>query len=409
MAVEVYDEDVFSDEAIRDPYPHYQRIRDLGPVVWLEQAGIHAVTRYDDVRAVLADADTFRSGEGVMFGEVANQLTRGTTLASDNPEHDLLRKVVAHRLTPRALRDERARIEACADEVLDRVATLARDGGVVEGVTMVAQAMPMAVVPPFLGFPQDAYDRLIPWASGAIESGAPFSSRTEQAVAKAQELGRYAERLAAERGLLPDSLGADLLAAADRGEISHAQCPALLMDYFGPSLETTISVLGSALALFAENPDQWQLLREDPTRHGGAFNEVVRMESPLRAFTRVAAHDTEIDGSPVAAGTRVAVFYASANRDERKWERPDDFDILRDNADHLGLGYGVHGCAGQGLARMEFGALLTRLAEHIEHIELAGEPTRVVNGLLRAWGELPLRMHLDPSYHLSQAASGGAA
>jgi len=392
-----YDEDLFSNEALLDPYPHYRRIRDLGPVVWLASTGIHAVTRYDDVRAVLADDVTFQSGQGVLFSDGANQLTAGTLLASDNPQHDLLRKVVAHRLTPRALRDERDRIESCAEALVSHVVTAAAAGGTVDGIVDIAQSMPMSVVPPFLGFPEESHPRLIEWASGAIDAGGPPSERTEDAVALAQELGEYAHELAATHGLLPDSLGADLLAAADRGEISHDQCPALLLDYFGPSLETTISVLGSALALFADYPDQWQLLREDPSRAVGAFNEVVRIESPLRAFTRVATEDTEVGGAAVRAGTRLAVFYASANRDERKWERPDEFDILRDNTDHLGLGYGVHGCAGQGLARLEVGAVLTRLAAQVTQLEIAAEPQRAINSLLRAWARLPLRLVLDRS------------
>jgi cytochrome P450 len=253
--------------------------------------------------------------------------------------------------------------------------------------------MPMSVVPDFVGFPEDCRPHLLTWAKGAVEAGAPVSDRTPAAVAAATELGGYAAQLVERRGLLPGSLGDDVLAAADRGEVSAEQCPALLLDYFGPSLETTISALGSALALFAQHPDQWDLLRADPTLVGGAFNEVVRLESPLRGFTRVAARDAEIGGIPVPAGARVLVLFASANRDERKWDRPDEFDITRENADHLGLGYGVHGCAGQGLARLEVGGVLTHLARRATRLELTGEPVRWISGLVRAYTSLPLRLH----------------
>jgi len=388
MAVPIYEPDIFSRAAIEDPYPHYRAIRDLGPVVLLGAQNVLAVGRYDDVRTVLADAGTFRSGEGVGFNEFANELIRGTTLASDQPVHDHLRTVVAHRLTPRALRGERERIQQLAEQVVVK----ATEREVIDGVADLAQAMPMSVVPEFLGFPEDCRDRLLEWAGGAIEALGPPSERTPAAGQLAGELGRYAEQLVLTRGLAPGSLGDDLLTSADTGKITVEQCPALLLDYFGPSLETTISALGSALALFSQHPDQWALLREDPSLVGGAFNEVVRLESPLRTFTRVTSGPTVLDGTPVPGGARVAVLYASANRDERRWDDPEKFDILRDNADHLGLGYGVHACAGQGLARLEFAAVITALAARVARIEPAGEPVRVVNSLLRAYRSLPLRL-----------------
>jgi len=120
---------------------------------------------------------------------------------------------------------------------------------------------------------------------------------------------------------------------------------------------------------------------------------VVRLESPLRGFTRVASRDTTMGEVFVPVGTRLFVIFASANRDERRWERPDEFDITRENADHVGLGYGVHGCAGQGLARLEVGAVLTQLARVVTRIEPAGEPVRLINGLVRAYESLPLRLH----------------
>ena len=384
-----YDLDLFDEAGIIDPYGHYRAIRDLGPVVWLSPLGMPVVARYDDVRAVLADHETFVSGQGVLMNDIANDLTRGTTLASDPPEHDKLRQVVAHRLTPRALRSEKSAIEAKAEAIVQRVLDL----DVIDGVTDIAHAMPMAVVPDFLGFPDDCRPHLLRWAKGATEAGAPVSERTAAAVAAATELGGYAHHLVESRGMPAGSLGADLIAAADRGEVRAEQCPALLLDYFGPSLETTISALGSALGLFARHPEQWDLLRADPTLVAGAFNEVVRLESPLRGFTRVAARDTTIGDVFVPGGTRLFVIFASANRDERRWERPDEFDITRENADHVGLGYGVHGCAGQGLARLEVGAVLTQLARVVTRIEPAGEPVRLINGLVRAYESLPLRLH----------------
>ncbi|WP_181801186.1 cytochrome P450 [Streptomyces shenzhenensis] len=264
---------------------------------------------------------------------------------------------------------------------------------VIDAVTDIAQAMPMSVVPDFLGMPEDCRDRLIEWAVAGLEVGGPPSERVAAAVPLTIELAEYLGALVAERRTVPGSLGHDLLTAADREDVSMEQCPALMIDYFGPSLETTISALGSAIALFSQHPGQWDLLRANPDLAASAFNEVIRLESPLRSFTRVAGRNTEIGGDPLEEGSRVAVLFASANRDERKRDPPDEFDITRENADHVALGYGVHGCAGQGLARLEVSSVLTRLARSVSRLEPAGEPRPVVHSLVRGYASVPVRLH----------------
>jgi cytochrome P450 len=187
-------------------------------------------------------------------------------------------------------------------------------------------------------------------------------------------------------------MAAGVLAAAARGDIEPAQCPALLVDYLAPSLDTTISAIGNAVWLFAMHPDQWDRLRREPERVKNAFNEVLRLESPISCFTRVATEPTEVGGITVPEGARLLMMYASANRDERRWERADDFDIGREAAGQLGFGHGVHACAGMGLARLEGAAVLSALAARVERIEL-GTPVRKLNNLIRAFGSLPVTVH----------------
>jgi cytochrome P450 len=384
-----YDGDLFSDEAIREPYGLYARIRAAGAAVWLPALGMYALGRYADARGALADHGACSSASGVALNDVTNEVLQGTLLASDPPLHDHLRKVVAHRLTPRALRGREAAIGSVADALVESL--LLRDS--FDGVPDVAQAMPMSVVPDFLGWPERGRERLIDWASGALQALGPIDqARTRAGFPLAQEMAQYTFGLAAERDLLPDSLGASLLEAADRGEIEPAQCPMLLIDYLGPSIETTASALGHALALFARHPDQWQMLRDRPELIPAAVNEVVRYETPLRMFSRMTTRDLTCDEVIVPSGSRILVMFASANRDERKWDRPDVFDVTRDAADQLGFGYGIHGCAGQGLARMEIQAILRALASRVDRIELTGEPTFAVNNMLRVHESLPMRL-----------------
>jgi cytochrome P450 len=150
--------------------------------------------------------------------------------------------------------------------------------------------------------------------------------------------------------------------------------------------------MASGLWLFAENPEEWTKLRRDPRLAVNAANEIVRIEAPLQNFSRWCAVDAVLsDGSVVPAGTRVIVSYASANRDERQFTEPDRFVIDRKEKQNLGFGHGPHGCAGQGLARMELTAVFSALAERIERFELAGEAVRSINNIARGFRSLPAR------------------
>jgi cytochrome P450 len=164
----------------------------------------------------------------------------------------------------------------------------------------------------------------------------------------------------------------------------------LFIDYLAPSLDTTISAIGNAVWLFATHPDQWRLLQEEPYRIKAALNEVLRLESPISCFTRVAKVATEVGGFHMPARSRVLVSFASANRDERRWDDPDHFDIRRESAGHLAFGHGEHACVGMGLARLEIAAVLTSLVERVRTLELDGSPVRKRNNLIRSFTSLPV-------------------
>jgi cytochrome P450 len=383
-----YRPDIYRTAAIVDPYPHYARLRELGPVVWLPRHRTYALARYTECKAVLRDDKTFISGNGVALNRMTNRLSRGTTLSSDGAEHDRRRKLVAHRMLPRALRAITDGVEDQAAAVVD--AAVAR--GTVDGVTDVATALPMAVVPDLVGWPKDQRDDLLAWGGATFDILGPLNRRAVASLPGSLQMLRFARRVVRRREVLHGSLGHDVLRAADDGTITYADCPPLMVDYIGPSLDTTISAISNALHLFALHPEQWDLLRADHSLIPNAVNEIVRYESPLRAFTRQARVDTEIAGIPIRAGARLLVIYASANRDEREWDNPDVFDIRRDANRQLGFGQGAHACAGQGLARLETSAMLRALAQRVERIELTGTPVWALNNIIRRHERLPIRL-----------------
>lgn len=386
-AAPAYEPDLYSRAAIHDPYPHYTRLRELGPVVWLAKQRAYALPRYAECKTVLLDDETFVSGAGVALNPVANKFARGTTLNSDGEDHSRRRALLAHRLTPRALRAMRATIDQQAVAAVE--AAISRR--VIDGVEL-ATALPMSVVPDLIGWPQHGREHLLRWAGATFDSLGPINGQSIRTAPASAEMMRFTRRIARDRDLLPGSAGEEVLRAADEGKVQHSECPALLIDYLAPSLDTTIGAISSALYLFATHPYQWQMLRADPAKIPNAVNEVVRYESPLRAFSRKAMRDTTVSGTTIPRGARVVVIYASANRDPREWKDADTFDIRRDASRQLGFGHGTHGCAGQGLARLETQAVLRALVDRVERVELAGPGEWAMNNIIHRFEHLPLRL-----------------
>lgn len=384
-AVPVYPHDLYTEEVIREPYEHYRALRDLGPVVWLQAHDMYVLPRYAEVRAALADPEVFCSGRGVGMNDFINAAGAGTTLMSDGELHTQQRAVISRRLAPRALRSLQADVQRTANDVVDRLA--ARNA--FDAVTDLARALPLSVVPDLVGWPHDGREHLLDWAAASFDALGPMNGRAESAAPRVGAMLEYAARTVAERRVLPCSAAAEMLEQVDQGHLAAEQASSMVVDLLAPSLDTTISAIGSAVWLFGRHPEQWDLLREHPSRIPNAFNEVVRMESPIRGFTRSVTRDTTVAAHRLPEDARVLILFASANRDERRWDRPEQFDITRDAGGHVGFGYGVHGCAGQGLARLEGQALLRALVERVERFEL-GPPTRTVNNVINALASLPV-------------------
>jgi len=382
-----YDANIYTTDAILDPYQHYRRLRQLGPVVWLPRHRVYALPRYTECKATLRDDATFRSTGGVALNPLSNRLSRGTTLASDGAEHDERRKLVAHRMFPRALNVISDQVQRVAHEVVDSAVRR----GDVDGVDL-ATAVPLAVIPDMVGWPADQREHLIEWAGATFDVLGPGNRRMARGIPRALQMLRFARRVVRDRSAIPGSMADDLLTAADQNVLERSDCPALLVDYLGPALDTTISAISTALVLFATHPRQWELLKRQPERIPNAVNEIVRYESPVRAFGRRVGIDTEIGGVSLRAGSQVLIMYASANRDEREWDRPEVFDIARDAGRHLGFGHGAHACAGQALARLETTEFLRALIARVGRVELTGAPEWSLNNIIRRYKRIPLRL-----------------
>lgn len=379
------DVDLFDDAVLHEPYPLYAQMRRLGSVVWLPRHRFYAVVRYAEARAVLLDHERFVSGRGVGFNDRFNEVRSGSIIASDPPRHDLLRSVLGERLGPRALKDVEKTIRARAAGLV----TEALQRGSFDAVTEFAEIFPVQVVGELIGVPRDKRGELLRWANGAFNAFGPAGNpRTEAGLAAIAEQFQYIRTIATREQLIPGSMGAAVYEAADAGIISAEDSLPLLSAYLTAGMDTTVNALAAMIRLLGEDPAQWRELQRNPELAPSVVNEVLRIEAPAQLFGRMTAVEVEIDGARIEKGQRVAVVYASANRDERKYPDPDRFDIRRNPAGHLTFGAGLHACAGQFLAKLELRAVLDELIEQVDTISV-GEPVRKLNNVLRGLTALP--------------------
>ncbi|MFF7335592.1 cytochrome P450 [Streptomyces sp. NPDC008150] len=377
------DLDLFADEVLLDPLPFHAELRETGPVVHLPKNDAYALTRYDVVRDALADWESF-SSTSIAFNPAADQALTGTSLASDPPAHTPLRATLTENLAPRALRGLKGRIEAKADDLV--AALVAR--GSFEAVDALARAFPLEVVADLIGFTGHVRDSMLRWGQAAMEVLGPLNRRTAESFPVAGELYTWCAGVTAD-DLAEGSVGRGIFDAEARGDIPAGTAGHIIHQYLGAGVDTTVAAIGNIVALFAAHPDQLHEVRAEPSLVPAAFNEVLRYWPPVNVWGRVTTRDVRVEGVHVPAGARIAVLFGAGNHDPRHYDNPDAFLVGRNPVDHLSFGYGPHGCAGQGLARLEAHAVIQALSRRVERL-VVGPEVRVPANITRSIDRLPV-------------------
>jgi cytochrome P450 len=380
------DLDPYSDEFLADPHPGFRELRDLGAVVYLPTYDAYALPRYAEVRAALSDWEHFSNAFGVGLNDPVN--ASPGILHMDPPEHTAERELLFPPMSTRGLREASVEIEATAQ----RLAAELVDKGTFDGVRDLAQIIPLVVVAKLVGLPPAGRDRMLEWGAWAFDSLGPINPRTEAAGMGLAGLREYLDAEVSPETVVPGSWASHVFDEAEKQSFSIEEAKERILVYVVPSIDTTVQGMASMVWLFGRNPDQWDLLREHPDLLNRAINEVLRLESPVQIFTRrVVGGDHEFAGTTLPDGARTLVMFASANRDERKWEDPERFDITREGvSEHLAFGFGEHVCMGQGLARLEIRELLKALIPRIERFEI-GDYERRINNTLRGFSKKEVR------------------
>lgn len=385
--------DPFSHDVLENPLPLHEQLREAGPVVYLTKYDTYAFARYEQVRSALVDWQDFSSAAGVGLANFRYEKPwrpPSLLLEADPPRHDAPRRVLSKVLGPRELHRLRERWFADAEALVD---TLLANGDTFDAVKALAEAFPLRVFPDAVGIPAGGRANLLAYGDVAFNAFGPSNDLVAQGAPKMAELTAWVNAQCAREVLTDDGFGAQIWAAADRGEITPTQAPLVVRSLLSAGVDTTVHGLSATLYAFASNPHQWQRLRAEPGLARVAFDEAVRWESPVQTFFRTATCDVQVEDFVVPDGRKILMFLGAANRDPRRWENPDAFDLSRDPSGHVGFGFGIHQCVGQHVARLEAEALLTALATRVERIDLAGPVRRHHNNTLRAWESIPVRVH----------------
>ncbi len=379
------------------PVTEFAELRKTAPVWWNEQqesifddGGYWVISRHDDIKSISRDGEqwsTNRKGAVMRLpdGTTADQLemTKALLINHDAPEHTRLRKIVSRLFTPRAV----AALEASlADAARDIVAAAAeKDGG--DFVDDIAMRLPLLAIADLIGVPEADREKLFHWTNTIMNTEDP-DFESDYAAANAELMG-YAYNMAEERRRCPaDDIVTRLIEADIDGEaMGDVEFAFFVILLAVAGNETTRNAMTHGMNAFFDNPGQWELFKKE--RPVTAVDEIVRWATPVHCFQRTALTDVEIGDVTIREGQRAGLFYSSANFDDSVFDRPFEFNILRNPNPHLSFGgNGAHFCIGANLARMEIKLIFNELADQIPNIAKIAEPQRLRSGWINGVKEL---------------------
>jgi cytochrome P450 len=392
---------------VADPYPTLERLRETARVFHDPAWGRWFVTRHEDVRSCLRDKRLGRNFRHVMAPEEIGvppldprrqafwDVERWSLLWLEPPEHTRIRRLVAAAFTPRSVEALRGPARELAHELLAPFA----EAGELELLYDFAQPYSIAVICRMLGVPLDRHRDLLDWSHRMVKMY-EFDVPNEAAGAAthaASEFREYVRELIAERRARPraDMVTALVEARVDGGRLSDDEIVSTVIVLLNAGHEATVNTLGNGMLAFARHPEQWRRVVRGEVAASAAIEELIRYDPPLQLFERwVLADDFVVGEVPIPRGAKIAMLFGAANRDPRVFDRPDDFDVGRENAaQHIGFGGGIHVCIGAPLARIELEASVDALRLAFPEFGLVGEPRRT--GAFVIWGLEGLRVARD--------------
>jgi cytochrome P450 family 142 subfamily A polypeptide 1 len=354
------------------PHADWEWMRDHAPAYWDPKNEIWALTRYEDVLAVEKDPARFSSQRAPRpHGDHLPMM-----ISMDEPEHQRRRKLVSRGFTPPRVRAHEPTIRRICTEIIDRVAPM----GECDFVWDIAAPLPLLLIADLLGFPPDAYDDLLRWSDDLIRAttAEPPPDVAEKALEAMLGFRALQLEFIADRRSKPPQ--PDLVSVLCHSEIDGERLDdesiineSLLILIGGD--ETTRHVMTDGMLALLEHPSEIEILRESPETMENGVEELLRWVSPIKNMSRTVTEDLELHGETLHAGDQVVLMYPAANRDPRRFDEPDRFDVRRYPNPHLAFGFGPHFCMGASLARLELNVMFSELLTRLPDLHLAGDAT----------------------------------
>ena len=388
-----------SPDFIRDPYPHYERLRNIDPM-HLNAHGAFVASRHAEVSLVLRDKrfgkdyverTIRRYGPKIMDEPVFRSMSHWM-LQQDPPDHTRLRGLVVKAFTARRVEDMRPRIQQVVDQTLDRIIPQ----GKMDLIEDYAFRLPVTISCDMLGIPEEHREMFYKGSryGGRILDPVPMTADEIQEANAASGMSRmYFEHLFELRRKDPgDDLITQLVQAEEAGDkLTNEELTANIILLFGAGHETTVNLIGNGLLALHRNPDQLALLKAKPELIGNAIEEFLRYDSSVQMTGRVALEDIEdLGGKRIPKGESVLCLLGSANHDPAVYsDQPERLDITRPNVKPLSFGGGIHFCLGAQLARIEAEVAISTLLRRLPELRLDDaenpqwRPTFVLRGLKR--------------------------
>ncbi|GAA4707318.1 cytochrome P450 [Brevibacillus fulvus] len=349
------------------PFPVYNRLRQTTPVRYDETRSCWDVFRYDDVHAVLKDPAAFSSRRALAVRE------KETILTMDPPRHNQMRSLVNKAFTPKVVNDLGPRIAAITDELLDSVLSQGR----MDIVHDFAVPLPVIVIAELLGVPPEDRHLFKEWSDVLVKgpeqnTDEEFRQVIDEKIKATDELTAYFTKIISQRRT---ETAEDLISILLRSEIegqklSDEEVISFSILLLAAGNETTTNLITNGVRRLTEDPQLQQRLSQTPEDIPAFIEEVLRYYPPVQAIGRVATRDIEIGGQRIKAGDQVVSWVASANRDETKFDNPDQFILERKPNSHLSFGFGIHFCLGAPLARLEGQIAIRKMMERMKEIQL---------------------------------------
>lgn len=394
--IPVLDDDPFSVENLRVPEEFDTKLREAGPLVYLERYGIYASGQHAIVEEAFTDHERFTSSHGTGLKNLAHEhfWRAPTILEMDPPEHTPGRRVMNRVLSTPNIRKYRENFEQTADKLVDELV----ERGSFDLATDLTEAFILAVLPDAAGLPTEGRDKFLDISRMNFQSMGPenelyFESLEAVGGDADAAMGWVFDRV--RRELVADGgFGAQLYAQADAGIIPESQAAIMTGAFIIAGMDTTMYGIGLTLQSLAERPEQYAILHENPDLTRNAFEESMRFRasSPRIGRTTHDVPETELAGHRIPALQKFLGFVGAAGRDPRRWARPDEFDITRVATGHLAFGAGVHNCVGQMIARLEAECLINAFARKVKEVRIVGEPVEVTSNWLRGYESVPVEV-----------------